>query len=125
METGKSNCRKHLLSRHAAIYDKTVQEKNWPYHLSTDKRGTKTTVGQLRKRALPRFSLETFREYLVRFIVADDQVSYLFLSLIHVLTFSSRFMLSNVQNSVTYACSFTKAFKTAISLIETDCGRLS
>jgi len=75
METGKSNCRKHLLSHHAATYDKTVQEKNWPYRLSTEMPGAKTTVGELRKRALPRFTLETFVDYLVRFIVADDQVS--------------------------------------------------
>jgi hypothetical protein len=88
-KTGTGNCRKHLRGKkHTAIYDKTVLEKNWPYPLSTDNPDNKTTVGELRKHALPRFTLETFIEYLVRFIVADDQVSNLFLSLTHVLTFS-------------------------------------
>jgi hypothetical protein len=77
VDTGKSNCRKHLLSRHATIYDKTVQEKKWPFRLSTEDPGTRATVGELRKRALPQFTLESFIEYLVRFIVADDQVSNL------------------------------------------------
>jgi hypothetical protein len=87
--TGTTNCRKYLLSKkHVAIYDKTVQEKNWPYPLSTDNPNNKTTVGELCKHALPWFTLDTFIEYLVCFIVADDQVSNLFLSLTHVLTFS-------------------------------------
>lgn len=88
VDTGKLNCCKHLVNRHSDIYDKTVQENNWPFRLSTETPGTKTTVGELRKCALPRFTLESFIEYLVRFIVADDQVSNLFLSLTHVLTFS-------------------------------------
>lgn len=85
--TGTTNCRNHLLSKHPVIYDKTVQEKNWPYRLSIDK-SRKATVGELRKRALPQFTLGSFIEYLVRFIVADDQVSKLPLSLAHILTFS-------------------------------------
>jgi hypothetical protein len=88
-KTGTENCHKHLYSKkHMAIYDKTVLEKNWPYPLSTDNPDNKTTVGELRKRVLPRFTLETFIEYLICFIIANDQVSNLFLSLTHVLTFS-------------------------------------
>ena len=88
VDTGKLNCRKHLRSRHTAIYDKTIQEKNWPYRLLDENPGDKTTFGQLRARALPQFTLKSFIEYLVCFIVADDQVSNLFLSLTHVLTSS-------------------------------------
>ena len=125
--SGKSNCCKHLLSRHPDIYDKTVQEKNWPYHLSTEASGTRATVSELRKRVLPWFTPESFIEYLVRFIVADDQVSNLFLvlnsnSFPH---FFSQFTLSNVLNSATYVWSFAEAYKTAISPIKTKCGRLS
>jgi hypothetical protein len=88
-KTGTGNCHKHLRGKkHVAIYDKTVLEKMWPYLLSTDNLDNKTTVGELYKHALPLFTLETFIEYLVCFIVADDQVSNLFLSLTHVLTFS-------------------------------------
>jgi hypothetical protein len=88
--SGKSNCRKHLRKVHPAIYDMKVQENNWPYRLSTEEPDVKTTVGELCKRALPHFTLESFIEYLVRFIVADDQVSnhFLSLSLTHVLSFS-------------------------------------
>ena len=39
----------------------------------------KPTVGEQRKAAIPQFSPETFLRYLVRFIVADDQVSPHFL----------------------------------------------
>lgn len=85
--SGKTNCRNHVRNQHAAIYDKTVQENNWPYRLSTEP-SAKTTVGELRKRALPSFTSESFIDYLVRFIVADDQVSNLFHSLTYVLTFS-------------------------------------
>jgi hypothetical protein len=86
--SGKTNCRNHLRNRHSDIYDKTVQEKNWPYRLSTETPGAKATVGELRKRVLPRFSPESFIEYLVRFIVADDQVSNLFPISNPCLTFS-------------------------------------
>jgi hypothetical protein len=84
--TGKSNCRNHLIKKHSAIYDRTVQEKGWGFRLSTEKPGARTTG--LPKRPLPPFTLDSFIEYLVRFIVADDQVRNLFLSLTHILTFS-------------------------------------
>jgi hypothetical protein len=86
--TASSNCRSHVVKRHPEIYDKTVIEKRWPYPLSTDEPGAKTTVGELRKSALPEFTLQSFVDYLIRFIVTDDQVSNLFLSLSHVLTSS-------------------------------------
>jgi hypothetical protein len=87
VDTGKTNCCKHLVNRHMAIYDKTFQKKKWPYHLSTKQHHTKTTVGELCKHALPSFTVESFIDYLVRFIVANSQVSNLFRSVIHMLTF--------------------------------------
>jgi hypothetical protein len=75
MKTAKTNCRHHLIREHPATYDKTVLEKGWHYPLSTEKPGATVTVGELRKRALPQFTPETFLDYLVRFVVADDQVS--------------------------------------------------
>ena len=83
----KSNCCKHFLNCHADIYDKTVQEKNWPYHLSTEAPSAKSTISELHKCVLPQFTPESFIEYLVHFIVADNQVSNLFLALTHVLIF--------------------------------------
>jgi hypothetical protein len=86
--TGKTNCRNHLIRKHSAVYDQTVQEKQWPFRLSNEKRGAKTAG--LPKRVVPRFTLDLFIEYLVRFIVANDQVRSLplSLSLTHVLTLS-------------------------------------
>jgi hypothetical protein len=80
INTGKTNCHNHLLTCHAAIYDKTIWEKKWPYCLSTEKPGAKTIVGELCKCALPPFTLELFIEYLVCFIVANNQASNFFLS---------------------------------------------
>ena len=88
LKSGTSNLRHHLRNQHAAIYDKTVQENNWPYPLSTEEPHAKPTVGQLHKSALPSFTLESFNDYLVRFVVTDNQVSNLFHFLTHVLTFS-------------------------------------
>lgn len=88
LNTGKGNCRKHLIANHATIYDKTVVEMGWSYPLSTETPGARTTVADLRRRTLPQFTSGTFLDYLVRFIVADDQVSSIFLFLIHVLTSS-------------------------------------
>lgn len=88
IKTGKSNCRNHLLNKHGDIYDKTVQEKNWRYRLSADRHGAKRIVDERRDRTLPPFSSESFIDYLVRFIVADDQVSNVFRTLTHVLTSS-------------------------------------
>jgi len=75
MGTGKSNLRKHLLKKHAAIYDRTIIEKNWRYRLSTHQGSNEATVGELRRLNLPHYSLQSFTEYLVRFIIANDQVS--------------------------------------------------
>jgi hypothetical protein len=85
--SGKSNCRNHLRNKHKEVYDKTILEKNWPYPLSTDERVAKPTAGELRRRTLPRFTAESFIDYLVRFIVADDQVS-IFSALTHVFSLS-------------------------------------
>jgi len=85
--TSTTTCRSHVRFNHSAIYDKAVVENNWHYPLSTDAPapGSKTTDHRLQKR-LPPFTHDSFIHYLVRFIVADDQVS-LFLSLNSCLTF--------------------------------------
>lgn len=58
------------------MYDQTVIEQNWPYKLSTEVKNTsKNNAGNVRNQGLPWFSSEAFLEYLVQFIVADDQVS--------------------------------------------------
>lgn len=80
MSTAKGNCRKHLRVNHSDIYDKTVADKGWPYPFSTEVAGAQITVADMRRRVLPQFTPATFLDYLVRFVVADDQVSNTFLS---------------------------------------------
>lgn len=48
-----------------------AEKRGWRYH----EKVKKPNVGENRKMALPAFSPETFLEYLVRFVMADDQVS--------------------------------------------------
>jgi hypothetical protein len=122
IDTGKSNCRQHLKKCHKDEYDNAIRRYKWSYCLSTKDPAERPTIGKLRKHALPPFSSETFINYLVRFIVADDQVSNL-LSLTTSSRFPSRYVLWNALNSVTCVCSFAEAYKTAISPIGTDCRR--
>jgi hypothetical protein len=71
-KTATANLRNHLTKVHDAVYKAMCEEKGWSYGSSKAK---KATVGDQRKNALPPFSPETFVEYLVRFVTADDQVS--------------------------------------------------
>ena len=72
---------------HDKVYDQMVIERNWPYKLSTEvKNVSKKDAGNVRDHGLPRFSSEAFLEYLVRFIVADDQVSPINLAFFLALT---------------------------------------
>jgi hypothetical protein len=71
LTTGTSNLRKHLTSQHEAVYLQMAEKRGWRYH----EKVKKPNVGENRKMALPAFSPETFLEYLVRFVTADDQVS--------------------------------------------------
>jgi len=71
MKTGNSNLQKHLITNHQDVYTQMAQEHGWKY---LEKKST-VNVGVNHKMALPLFSPETFLEYLVRFVAADDQVS--------------------------------------------------
>ena len=75
--TGNTNLRNHLYKVHDKAYNKAIQENDWKYPLSTQTKYSSATGDpcDVQKWVLPRFSEETFLKYLVRFIVADDQVS--------------------------------------------------
>jgi hypothetical protein len=77
MSTGYMNLRKHLASKHAAVYDKAIVENNWDYRLSGDVKSGKSNTIE-RKHSLPPFTQASFINYLIRFVVADDQVSNAF-----------------------------------------------
>jgi hypothetical protein len=64
-----------MYKNHAKEYDHAVVKYGWKYRLSTDSKNSGNNPRDARQEKLPQFSPETFMEYLVRFIVADDQVS--------------------------------------------------
>ena len=76
MATRYQNLRKHLASKHTAAYDRTIVEKNWNYHLSSDVKSSKSVEAS--KRSLPPFTQTSFIDYIIRFVIADDQVSNAF-----------------------------------------------
>jgi hypothetical protein len=78
MSTGYLNLRKHLASKHAADYDKAILENRWNYRPSTDVKSGKSD-SEAQNRSLLPFTQASFLEYIIRFIVADDQVSNAFI----------------------------------------------
>jgi hypothetical protein len=73
-KTGNTNLRRHLHLVHPEEYDKAVVEYKWGYKLSTDTTEASNLLDARDKHGLdvPSYSPAAFREYLVRFIVADD-----------------------------------------------------
>ena len=80
MSTAKGNCNKHLRINHLDIYDKMVADKGWPYPFSTEVASAQITITDMCRHVLPQFTPVTFLDYLVQFVVANDQVSNTFLS---------------------------------------------
>jgi hypothetical protein len=78
--TGSDNLRLHLRRCHGNEYDKAIEENKWNYKTSEEMKtkGSSTGTQNTRtvcKNSILTFSSTTFLDYLVRFIVADDQVS--------------------------------------------------
>lgn len=99
--TATSNLRRHLRLIHPEDYDQAVVENKWAYPLSTQTNVASAHKDRtLRDPNLPPFSPSSFMEHLVRFIVADDQVS-LFTSypLLSHHVYISRSVLSNAPSS--------------------------
>jgi hypothetical protein len=78
MGTGNTNLRRHLASKHAAAYDKAIVANSWEYRLSGDVKSGKSNSVGAQKPSLPPFTQASFIDYIVRFVVADDQVSNTF-----------------------------------------------
>ena len=73
IKTGTANLRLHLEKTHKQQYIQLHTDMGWIYKPIL-KKDAEPTVADNRKQALPPFSPETFLEYLVRFVTADDQV---------------------------------------------------
>ncbi len=78
MATAYLNLRKHLANHHAATYDNAIVENRWNYPLSSDVKSGKSNTVEARKHSLPPFTQASFIDYIIRFVVADDQVSNAF-----------------------------------------------
>jgi hypothetical protein len=72
MKTSSGNLRNHLRNCHGKTYDEAVIANGWPYALSTDQSQPPPRSG---REGIPSYSLTVFIDHLVRFIIADDQVS--------------------------------------------------
>ena len=68
----------HLASKHSDDYNKVIIKNGWGYRLSNDIKPSKSNTVDVRKLSLPPFSQASFIKYIVRFVVADDQVSNAF-----------------------------------------------
>jgi hypothetical protein len=75
MNTGFTNLRKHLANKHAAVYDKAIVDEKWNCRPSSDIKSGKSNADEARKHSPPPFTHDSFVDHLVRFVVADDQVS--------------------------------------------------
>jgi hypothetical protein len=78
MGTGYLNLRKHLASEHATAYDKAIVENNWNKPFSYEVLSGKSNAVEACKHSLLPFTQATFIDYIIHFVVADDQVSNAF-----------------------------------------------
>lgn len=114
--TANTNLRNHLLKLHNAEYTQRCEQENWSY--ATPK-VAKPTVGDNRKSALPSFSPEALLDYLVRFVTADDQVSFPRHTHYRSAHSGSPFVLWNVLNSGIFLCCCGRALMTRIYRVVT------
>jgi hypothetical protein len=78
MGTGYLNLQKHLTSEHATTYDQAIVENNWNKPFSCEVLSSKSNAVEACKHSLLPFTQATFTNYIVHFVVADDQVSNTF-----------------------------------------------
>jgi len=72
MATAYLNLQKHLTNHHAATYDNAIVENCWNYPLSSDVKSGKSNTVEACKQQV------SFIDYIICFVVADDQVSNTF-----------------------------------------------
>ncbi|KAF8690920.1 hypothetical protein AX14_002938 [Amanita brunnescens Koide BX004] len=74
LKTSNSNLRAHLKTEHNELYTMMCQERRWPYLTS---KLSQPTIEEQHKISFPPFLSTALLEYLVRFIVADDQIGHI------------------------------------------------
>jgi hypothetical protein len=81
--TSTSSLRPHLEKYHSQLYLKLAQERGWKIQLpGIVSRARSNASGSAESQGSPldNFNEETFHNYLLRFIVADDQVPFLLIA---------------------------------------------
>ncbi|KAH9159383.1 hypothetical protein EDB89DRAFT_1916285 [Lactarius sanguifluus] len=72
--TGNSNLRKHLVVKHLALYKDAAKTHNWK-HKSLDAQDKPAVQEGSPGHGLPDYTYAVFIQFLIRFIVVDDQAS--------------------------------------------------
>ncbi len=62
-------------------YDRAIVENSWNYCLSSNVKSGKSSIAEAHKHSLPLFTQALFIDYIIHFIIADDQVTT---SIIHL-----------------------------------------
>ena len=110
LQTSTGSLRYHLRRLHYDLYISTCKQEGWNDYLQEHKKpgydanhATAPAAPHGPSRSLIPFSQEGLIDALVKFIVADDQVNYLFLSCFSLFLFYSPSLStsSNAVNSVT------------------------
>jgi hypothetical protein len=119
--TEYANLRRHLKKQHLDEYEHVAKENGWniKFPSLTDKDSAHKNARMIHNQALPQFSPESFIEYLIRFIVTDDQVCFDDPMLSKVSNTSDTFSLFaslNALSSETYAWSSARPLSMLTSL---------
>ena len=74
-KTSSGNLQKHLFLKHHATYLDAAKQNNWKMTKSLMAQDKLTVQGSSPGHQLPGFTYDVFIQFLICFIVADDQVS--------------------------------------------------
>jgi len=72
--TGNTNLHRHLLKKHPEEYNKVIEDFDWPYKPSMHAEDASIHNANVTVQPVPPYSPQAFLDYLVHFIVSDDQV---------------------------------------------------
>jgi hypothetical protein len=87
-KTSNTSLRPHLEKAHRQLYLQLKEKHGWKSQLPGQASQATTAATQAQDVPIDTFSEQTFHQYLLHFIVADDQVCYVRFMLFIILTFA-------------------------------------
>lgn len=76
LKTSTTILRNHLLTIHKDAYERACKQHNWKYlQVSQDGSEAASTTQNVPRQPRAPFSSKSFLDHLIKFIIADDQVS--------------------------------------------------